>query len=830
MIELSLRILSLGVIPGVLCGGYFFLSKLCKDWETQVSPVVRIFLPIAFGFLLWSIPLVVLPLSGWYSSWIVGLIGWVMSGVLGPIVIPQVCKIRGHQMSIYGWGVLVLALITLTSGLLFYTESMHGGIDQGVYASQAKSIYLTGEVFKPYPVDGLDGHRYREFVALMNKSGLYATKGEMTVQFSPLYPAWMAQFYGIFGHFGLFAFNVCLASLNVFLFYGLARLYVSRVYALIALLIFALNISQIWIARITLSEVLAQTFIVGGFLALGLSQKYSTRRLAHVGVLFLGGSFFVRIDGLLLMPLYMCGLLTYLVLVNHKEAKGNSMRSGGTLGTLLVVFGGGVWFYYISSNPYLQALFPTLKLALYASCVVLPLCLIVRKPLVSSFLQKIVSYKLVWLAPALIIVCLACYGYFIRPYIEPFAVWDRGRLMDTRTFQEDSLRYIGQYLSLPVLGLALVGACAILNRILRLGKDLHLTVFFIIWLGYTFVYCYNPNISPYHIWGSRRFLPLIFPGFALVAGIGLQWICAYWNLQMTKKRWAIPIFSFFIVYYAWSGWPLSFTQELKGTAGFFKDVSSKIEKESLVFFSASTRFFEPLYLGENLRVVRFDMNNPRHIELANEIVSNDSIGGDSFYLFTNSTVDIPFESVEEITIPYEYTYIKSRSKPLGWERDKSRFQLHLLKLRGSFHLPNSRYDNFTIGHQKIEGIDENGFSQDEYADGQFFRWTTGNASLSFPIEKGYRPEAMSLSIIGFKPGGCRLKVLYNDRTIYDDVLTVEHTVLDLTIPEDMPSADRGKIQFVSETFKPSDNNGPPDNRDLGIRIRGLRIFGSTRVP
>ncbi len=833
MIEFLVQLLSLGVIPGVLCSGYVFLSKLCLGWETKASPATRIFLPVAFGFLLWSVPLVVLPLWGWYNSWGLGLAGWIIAGIWGPLVVGRASWLRGYQMSMYGWGVLLVALITFISGLLFYTESMHGGIDQGVYAAQAKNIYLTGEIFKPYPMDGLDGHRYREFVALMNKSGLYATKGEMTVQFSPLYPAWMAQFYGIFGHFGLFVFNVCLASLNVFLFYGLVRLYASRFFALVSLLIFALNISQIWIARITLSEVFAQTFIISGFLALGISQKCNMRRLAYVGVLFLGGSFFVRIDGLLILPLYMCGLLTYLVLVHHDGEKSvlmKSMHMGGMLGTLLVVFGGGVWFYYLSSNPYLQALLPTLKLALYASGVVLPFCLVVRKPSISSFLQKIVSRKLVWMAPALIVVGLAFYGYFFRPYIEPFATWDRGRLMDTRTFQEDSLQYIGQYLSLPVLGLAVVGTCAILNRIFRLGKDIHITIFFVIWLGYTFVYCYNPNISPYHIWGSRRFLPLIFPGFALIAAIGLQWICSHWNLQMNRKRWAIPILSFFIGYYAWAGWPLSVTQELKGTVAFFKEIRNKIEKDSLVFFSATTRFFEPLYLGENLRVIRFDMNNPRHIELANEIIANDVKGGDSFYLLTNSAIDILFESVEKVTIPYEYTYIKSRSKPLGWEKDKSRFQLHLLKMRGSFRLPNSRYDNFTIGHQKIEGIDEEGFFQDEYADGQFFRWTTGTASLSFPMEKEYRPEAMSLSIIGFKAGGCRLRVSYNDRVIYDDVLTIEHTILDLDIPEDMPSSDRGTIQFVTETFKPSDYNGSTDNRDLGIRIKGLRIFGSTQVP
>ncbi|MBL4575758.1 MAG: hypothetical protein JKY51_06635, partial [Opitutaceae bacterium] len=181
MIELSSHFLSFGIIPGVLCGGYFLFSKICKERDVEIHQGIEVCLSMALGLLVWSVPLVVLPLCGWYSSWSIGLAGWIITGVLGRFLIGRIRWVRAYWFSCCGWAVGLIAALTLVSGLFFYVESMQGGIDEGVYAAQAKNIYHTGGVFKSYPVDGLKTPRYREFVALMNQSGMYATEGKMTV-------------------------------------------------------------------------------------------------------------------------------------------------------------------------------------------------------------------------------------------------------------------------------------------------------------------------------------------------------------------------------------------------------------------------------------------------------------------------------------------------------------------------------------------------------------------------------------------------------------------------------------------------------------------------
>src|SRR5262249_18836289 len=155
---------------------------------------------------------------------------------------------------------------------------------EGVYAAHAMYIARHGRLDVPYPwpedlratfADGWDSF-----------SGFYPSPGTMTPQFGHLWTVWLAQAYSSFGSQGLFRLNAVFACLSLIVFYGICTLAMPPPYAVVATLFLGFNASQLWMARITLSEVLTQLLVWSGLLLWSHALREGHRASAYWAGIF----------------------------------------------------------------------------------------------------------------------------------------------------------------------------------------------------------------------------------------------------------------------------------------------------------------------------------------------------------------------------------------------------------------------------------------------------------------------------------------------------------------------------------------------------------------
>jgi 4-amino-4-deoxy-L-arabinose transferase-like glycosyltransferase len=233
--------------------------------------------------------------AGFYRAEYFGLLGWVVTGVSLWLLFKQHsrCKLS-FKFTFWDWVLAVGLIVAAGLYLGFPTESILGGRDQGVYANHGIHIANHGRLDVPYPwpenVSNIFALYFGEF------PGFYKTQPTMTAQFAHLFPVWLAQVFSTFGYHGLFRLNGIFALLSLSIFYGLCRFALPKSYAASATLFLALNPSEIWLARITLTEILTQLFILSGLWLLLLALENNSKLLARWAGIFLGFSALVRID------------------------------------------------------------------------------------------------------------------------------------------------------------------------------------------------------------------------------------------------------------------------------------------------------------------------------------------------------------------------------------------------------------------------------------------------------------------------------------------------------------------------------------------------------
>ncbi len=90
-----------------------------------------------------------------------------------------------------------------------------------------------------------------------------------------------------------------------------------------------------------------------------------------------------------------------------------------------------------------------------------------------------------------------------------------------RLYGEVTVDWLVIYMGPVVVALAAVGFTRITIRLFR-GSQLELLPWFVTFVATSTLYLNFPNITPDHIWASRRFLPVIFPSLVIFAGVALD--------------------------------------------------------------------------------------------------------------------------------------------------------------------------------------------------------------------------------------------------------------------------------------------------------------------
>lgn len=592
------------------------------------------------------------------------LIGWHKKLLYSP-------KTFWARLKSYDFHILpaIILVVALALYALLPSNFMLSGRDQGIYiihgihiAEEGKFSYDSDEFLNEnfheyqrvislgYPAFYSDfSHsqnvpEYTEY--LFGESFSNPDYGDLTPQFMPAYPALLAVSYDVGGLPMLFRVNAVLAAFALLALYYLARRYFGKTAAWICLLFLALCPAQIWTARITLTEILAQLFFLISAYLISSGWESGQKYRSLLGGALLGLSLFVRID----VYIYGLGLLfvaAYCAIWNRQKLSYllPAVYSYCALGVLA-----SLWAL-LNVRPYFVDLYRSgsLKLVLLANvalAVAVLFCaalgrILNRKKLQKDWMTSIFASRSGAICIAGFFIVAMLYLYFVRPLpiTNPgdFATKAEANQQLEQVFRSRSLIEFSYYTSVTAILFAIYG----LYRFLRNQREKVsvLLVFFALCISNLMVYLYEPSIYPDHIWASRRWVFVCMPFIFLLAAYGIS------QIKLPKiKAWgnyalrgiSILVVSGFLIY---QSSPFLFQKIMGGVADQYQALSSNLDDDE-IYFSSTPEYvgFLRFVYGKNV----YYLNSSSVVEFLKEGHSLNFIGGSPYVVLD------PFQTNAEL--------------------------------------------------------------------------------------------------------------------------------------------------------------------------------------
>jgi hypothetical protein len=446
--------------------------------------------------------------------------------------------------------VALLTLVVIAGALFFHPhEFIWGGADAGVYVNLGANIARTGawRIYEPLIAEmdpALYPAMFREQPAPLIPQyvplpGTYLTNsgaGEVTPQFYPLHPVWLAILYAVGGlRFSLYA-TPFWGLLGCVMVYLSGRIVFSRRVGMLSALFLALTATQIWFSRYPTSEVLTQMLLFGGICSftLYLRENESSGWQGFLAGLAFGQALLSRID------LYVLAVLP-VVFALYCRLNGLGRRRFWLFSApFCVCLAYSLFFAANDSWPYLHNTYSPL-LSQVSPTMMLTGGSIASAALIAAWVAvgpKYSSGLRVWLdrvgnpgfrGMAVIVGLLAMYAYFVRPLtVDPgtsFYYWYGDH--DIPNVEPYNFVRLGWYLSPLGLLLSVVGVCLALAR----GPNRRFAPLLGIGLLFSIVYLYSSMNNPHHIYVMRRYVPVVIPFFLLMAAYALD------RLMSIGKKW-----------------------------------------------------------------------------------------------------------------------------------------------------------------------------------------------------------------------------------------------------------------------------------------------------
>jgi|GEM_PF-1434084 len=830
-------LLALGYLPAVVLTGWWVVSNPLKQSTSELGLTSKLAIAVAAGILCWFPILFACAFFNSFSPAAIGAAGWLCSALLA---IRSLSDSPVHLSANDGkadQGIIVFAIALFAFNGWFSAETILGGRDQGVYSTHGAHIANTGQLRFDLPYERLFESQNFGIAEPTSPNGYFydVEKGDVYLQFPPTFALHLAQFFGMGSYEGLLLFNPLVASINLLLFFALCRLFISSKWALLAALFFALNTSQVWNARFTLSEMMAQNFILGG-LAVAIAAYRARSRLGFVlGCVLASSAAFVRVDGFL--------LTAFIPMANVAVGVFSASRSQDRItllpGSLAALATGILAYGYnaLTSPGYFGDFDGKVVILLIVAVAAIAYALFIAS---SAFADRVHSFlkKPAFLyRGAAFLILLAIYGYFIRPHIEPFSQFENSNY-GTRNFRENTLLDLSKYISLPIIALALIGtSVAIVN--FSKNRDVELAFILLPWLGYSLVYLYDPQISADHIWRIRRFTPLSIPGFVFFAFWGLAFIAS--KLKSDQWRRLIYIGStvasgFFLLI---TLRPIATLKEYHGSVETIRAISGVLPQGALTVANVSSEILGPLQLAEGHKMIRGDHTARMTADLnttVQRIINEEFASGRPVFVLSQSRQSglgfLQSVGAWEQNIPR----LKGVTSAPARESHIQKRSLFLGKIVRSIDRISATESFFTFGGTPAWNVEESGLHGQEYNGSEPFRWTDGNAQFNIGYTLSRKPLSAILDIFSTKPGGQPIKIYVNEALAFDQF--VQENEKSLTIPlKDAPLTDtQNSIRIVSEKWIPINiDSQSTDERELGLAISGITLmfdekfkFGDTR--
>ena len=484
---------------------------------------------------------VLLAQAGWFSLARLWLISLAYAGAVGLWLWRRGIPLRPSLAVERGEGIAFLLLI-LVAGALFLRphEFIWGGADAGVYVNLGANMARTGSWRIQEPLIAqmapeLYPAMFREQPAPMIPQyiplpGTYLTDpeaGQVTPQFYPLYPVWLAILYSIGGlRLSLYATPLW-GLMGCIMVYLAGRAIFARRVGMLGAAFLACTATQIWFSRYPTSETLTQMLLFGGLYALArhLDQEEGSVWWGALAGLALGQALVSRVDlyVLCLLPVGYALYCRYQGLCWRRYWAFTLPFALCFLYSLLFAYLDSWPYFYNVYNSFLDLAEPMSWLPYGALGVVLLAAAWfiagrLGRPRARAWLARLGGQGLRIAAVA--VALLAVYGYLLRPLLaEPggIAYYWYGDHQVPYVEPYNMVR-LGWYLSPLGLLLSVVGSCLALWR----GWSRRSAWLLLIGLLFSVFFLYNSRNNPHHIYVMRRYVPVVIPFLMLMAAYALD--------------------------------------------------------------------------------------------------------------------------------------------------------------------------------------------------------------------------------------------------------------------------------------------------------------------
>lgn len=815
-------IASFGIWPALPLTGFWLIECTRQELRARLPFFTVVSLACVLGIVTWSPVLLTLAMAGIFRPEYVGLAGWLVSLV----AITRLRKVFISRISstLCAWDYL-LALGMVAAALLylgFPTESIVGGWDPGVYANHGIYIANHGRLDIPYPWRRDEEVTFSQ--AFTGFSGVYQTMPTMTVQFGHLFPIWLAQAFSSFGHHGLFGLNAVFALLSLGIFYGCCRAIVPTNFAVIATLFLAFNPSQIWLARITLTEVFAQLLIWSGLLMMSIALKDKNITIASWAGACLGLAGWVRVDALLVVPVL---FFTHFILkvIENSTGKDSIPVWLYFYGTAVPIFALAVGYYAFFSSPYFHHVSRGFKVIGIITLTSFTL-LFAATPRILLVINRYLTKKAIMMSIGFILLGILVYGYWIRPVVGPFSVFDSyqfATLCCTRDYRELSFVNLAKYLSPLVLWVAVLGWFLALRGLIQQKRNSHMAVILVVVLSFSVVFLWFPAVNPIHYWAIRRFVPVIIPGFIFYAALG-TWSAVNRLPGKLSQFVSAFIVMFLFVFLVRADAPIVDFSEDKGLFLQLQRLAEKLpNNEPILVYGSFPTWTLPLYVAFERRVIPVDFSSEEKREDLRKWIADRTAKQKAMYLLSEDSLGLRgLNSIQEDEVVITRIYSERVVYPLPRRVVRDQTKIRLYKITGTS--VKAGYVNVTLGSQTDWGVEESGFHNQEWVENSAVRWTKGSAKLAVPVKKQHLLRKLEINLASTGKEGTRLQVLVNGYELFRGPLPRGEWIktFDLT---DVPSNKLVSIELLSDTFVPKDVIvGSNDPRKLGVCVRSIRLL------
>jgi len=809
-----------GVWPALPLTGYWLFTRVYRESGSGEYPLVRsVALMAVAGTAVWSLPMLGSAMIGIYRAEIFGLLGWMVTlrALFGFLKRREISA--DVRLSLAGLNWTLVVGLTVAAGLYmgFPHENIYGGRDEGVYAIHGMYIAHHGRLDVPYPWPESLSQIFPPGMRLY--PGFYPTHPTMTVQFAHLFPVWLAQCFAALGEWGLFRLNGLYTLLFLVIFYGVCRLALLRSTAAAATIFLALNPSEIWMARNSLSENLTQLFIWSGLYMLLTGLKSGHKVLMRWAGVFLGLSALVRIDGLLMVPLVFLSHLAYkIVEAPMPETSATPWRC--FYETALPTFVLAVGYYVLFSPVYFAELSPRLKILGVISLIAL-VALLAATPGIVRKLGPWLTSRAVLIALGLVLLLLTIDAYWLRPH------WlSAQHVIAAGDYRMNSLVNLAEYLSPPVILVAVVGWYVSLWTVVRERRDLHLIVALMVVAGCSVLYLWNPQISPDHFWAIRRFIPVVIPGFVFFAALGVHWLLA----RLPQRR-AIAVSQLALVFLAvFTIRTDAMILTLAENRGYFhqvKHLADKLPRDEIVLAHGDTSWVTPLYVAFDRKVIPIDLESDHGQNILEHWIAGQSAERKPIYLLSEARwrfSGLQKTRVDGVTLSRSYS--ERTVKPLPKKIETQQRLISLYRIAGGSHTAD--YRDVPLGAEMAWGVKESGFNHQEWRGNIPVRWTNGAAHLAVPLGEQHPPRALRVDLDSPLPNGTHLRVLINDRELFSGHLPPRFWSKTFSLSS-LRLGKRADIKLLSDSFVPSQVMASSDTRRLGVLVSLITLLKSDKA-